>query len=116
MERKRNMQILGIIIVKLIIFYILIFLLCDIILIFRKHLRETKIYWNCVVINGEVIIKNKEYLEIYKKNFSDDSGYDKDFLEKYIGQEDVIIKIYDARGNGHHSCYMISELISVEYY
>ena len=70
MERKRNMQILGIIIVKLIIFYILIFLLCDIILIFRKHLRETKIYWNCVVINGEVIIKNKEYLEIYKKNFS----------------------------------------------
>lgn len=64
------MQILGIIIVKLIIFYILIFLLCDIILIFRKHLRETKIYWNCVVINGEVIIKNKEYLEIYKKNFS----------------------------------------------
>ena len=110
------MQILGIIIVKLIIFYILIFLLCDIILIFRKHLRETKIYWNCVVTNGEVIIKNKEYLEIYKKNFSDDSGYDKDFLENYIGQQDLVIKIYDERGNGYHSCYMISELISVEYY
>ncbi|MCR0158706.1 hypothetical protein MKC74_21735 [[Clostridium] innocuum] len=110
------MQNLGIFIVALAKYFILIFLLCDIILLIKKHLRETRLYWDCVVINGDIVIKDKEYLEIYKKNFSDDSGYDKDFLENYIGQQDLVIKIYDERGNGYHSCYMISELISVEYY
>lgn len=110
------MQNLGYIIIKLSLYFTIIFVFCDIILLLRKHLRDNKIYWNCVVINNDIVIRNNQFLQIFTKHNGNRGGYDKSFLKNFVGKKNIMFKVHDAGGNGRYKYYLVRELTSVEFY
>lgn len=95
---------------------ILFLLLCDIILLMRKHWRENSFALTTTktIINDKVIIKKNEIIKVRSNN--EEYIGSSSIITEYIGQTNVVVVVEnDNYGDGYrHRYYYFDRIDSVE--